>query len=134
MGYRGHCSLAAKGISFSAAPSAALGEEITIVSMPGGDQAKYNDVAKICLEDTIGFAVVWESDWGDMWFYLWLRNVLEAHLAGHRLVVLTYGKAAQRANVGRAQSTEVAAMQVLRIAYEWLHIDDFLEQRRPLHR
>jgi len=136
MGYPGPLSLAAKGISFSAAPSTAPSEEIAIVSMPGADQQNYNNAVKICLEDTIGFAVVWESDWGDTWFHLWLRNALETHLAGQRLVVLTFGEAAQPAKVGRAQSADFATLQALRIAHptqEDMHGYIALESAASMH-
>eukprot|EP00662_Eupelagonemidae_sp_cell21_P051598 gene51598-30402_t len=97
--------------------------------MPGNNQEQYNDVVRICIEDGMSFVIVWEADWGSAWFFIWMRNLLDAHKAGCTMVVLTQ----DRGNVGRAQSTEVLLMEVLQIPYVCIDIADFITQRRPFH-
>ena len=85
------------------------GRGIAIVSIPGASPELYNTVIRICLEDGMHFAVVWLSDWGDAWFYTWLRSVVDAMLQGCVPIVLTW----KDGKIGRAQSAEVLALELL---------------------
>ncbi|CAE7788051.1 unnamed protein product [Symbiodinium necroappetens] len=117
VGGQGHMSVASAGFGSRAEPrkvfrgserDSLAGRGIAIVSIPGADPELYNTVIRICLEDGMHFAVVWLSDWGDAWFYAWLRSVTDALLHGCVPVVLTWSDG----KIGRAQSAEVLALEL----------------------
>ena len=117
VGGQGHMSVASAGFGsrteqrkvFRGSERDSLaGRGIAIVSIPGADPVLYNTVIRICLEDGMHFAVVWLSDWGDAWFYAWLRSVTDAMLHGCVPVVLTWSDG----KIGRAQSAEVLALEL----------------------
>ena len=116
-GGQGHMSVASAGFGSPAERKEVFrgserdslaGRGIAIVSIPGADPELYNSVIRICLEDGMHFAVVWLSDWGDAWFYAWLRSVTDAMLLGCVPVVPTWSDG----KIGRAQSAEVVALEL----------------------
>ncbi|VEU39396.1 unnamed protein product [Pseudo-nitzschia multistriata] len=111
--------------------------EVMLVSSPGGDQSKYNDVFLACFQDRIGFAVVWEAYFGPSWILVWLRGVLLAVLRGAVPLVLTgapdiSGKKVP-GNLGFAQRGEVSLLVALGIQIKHVDIDEFIANRRPNH-
>ena len=90
-GGQGHVSVASAGFGSRARKcnvfksrdeDGLAGRGVAIVSIPGAHSELYNTVTRICLEDGMHFAIVWLSEWGDAWFYAWLRSVTEAMLHG----------------------------------------------------
>jgi len=137
LGCRRFLSIASKGFPGRASHmspwtgdfSAIDARGIAVISMPGDDQELYNTVIRICLEDGIQFAVVWEADWGRKWFFIWLRNLVESFLEGYVPIVLTR----MGGELGRAQSIEVAAMESLCLPFGCVEISRFVEVCRPFH-
>ena len=82
---------------------------VAIVSISGASPELCNTVIRICMEDGMHFAVGWHTDWGDAWFYAWLRSVSDAMLHGCVPVVLTWNDG----EIGYAQSAEVLALESL---------------------
>lgn len=134
LGAQGFLSMATKG--FAPEPDMMAGG-LALVSIPGGDQAKYNECAFICLEDGMAFCVVWERHYGVAWLLVWLRNVISAALAGATILVLTGAPNRDGVKVagglGFAQRVEVALLLCLSIPFLLVDIDDFIADRRPLH-
>ena len=77
LGSLGFVSTASKGVR-----TCACEDGVAITSMPGFNQTGYNHVFRICLQANIDFNVVWEAEWGNMWFFMWLRNVIDSVLTG----------------------------------------------------
>lgn len=102
---------------------------MAIVSIPGDNQKLFNTVTRICLEDGMSFAAVWESDWGQMWFFAWLRNTVRAFLDGYIPLVLMK----ERGALGQAQSIEVHALKKLDVPFACMEIGRFVRECRPFH-
>jgi len=121
----GHASVTTKGFW----PGEALvAGGASVISIPGGDQKKYNDIVAVCLQYRIGFGVVWEAHFGDSWIFVWLRNVLNFALHGTALLVLT----ADDGYIGFAQRAEVALLLCLGLPFRMMTIDRFISTRIPL--
>ena len=139
VGGQGHMSVASAGFGsrteqrkvFRGSERDSLaGRGIAIVSIPGADPVLYNTVIRICLEDGMHFAVVWLSDWGDAWFYAWLRSVTDAMLHGCVPVVLTWSDG----KIGRARRRRSSLWSCsLSIYSTRVPLSDNLPVAAPLH-
>ena len=49
----------------------------------------YNSVVFTCLEENIGFGIVWEGNCAGIWLKVWRSLQLRAHAEGKELLVLT---------------------------------------------
>jgi len=103
--------------------------DFAVVSAPGSDPNRFSEAVWLCARYGVGLAVVFEVDWGDVWFLLWKQNVARMVRAGKRLVVLTD----QHGQVGFAQTMEIFHLRELGCSFKAMKIDTFLKQMNPLN-
>lgn len=93
------------------------GSNVCVVSMSGRSKSFWFGLKGICKELGIGFACLWEVDWGDAWWPRWKANVREfGTRKGVELVVLIDAELSQ-SNDDRKRNTLLGSAQQLEVAY-----------------
>ena len=117
-----------------------MDKAILIASIPGADQALYNDVLFMSLMHDFHFAITWEQHYGNVWLANWLRELLVGVVGGAKPIVITGAKqkdetgkeGLHKGAIGYAQTSEVFLCLALGIDFEVVFVKDLFDAFRPL--